>query len=147
MKVSFESCSFALSWQSTMSCVFSIIDVLSHIVATIHIQMCTSIQGTVHTYNKWQINVFLYVSNFSLIEYLYTEHFWRLKNWISVLALNSELIFISSFFTYFGYPQHLAGRYHFIYCTNSTSQLYQKFHLLTKRVPVTNGVSIQHYNY
>jgi len=55
MKISFESCSFALFWQATMSCVLymlMIIDVLSHIVATIHIQMHTRIQGTVHTDNK-----------------------------------------------------------------------------------------------
>jgi hypothetical protein len=54
MKISFKSCLFALFWQATMSCVLSIIDVLSHIVATIHvhIQMCTCIQGTVHTDNK-----------------------------------------------------------------------------------------------
>jgi hypothetical protein len=145
MKISFESCSFAWFWQATMSCVLSIIDVLSHTVAKIHIQMCTCIQGTVHTDNKWQLTS-LCVSNFSLIQYLYTEHFWRLKNWISVMALNFELIFISSFFTYFEHPQNLAGRYHFIYSANSMSQLYQKFHLLTKRVPVTNCVSVQHYS-
>jgi len=56
MKISFKSCLFALFWQTTMSCVLSIIDVPSHIVATIraHIQMCTCIQGTVDTDSKWQ---------------------------------------------------------------------------------------------